>query len=67
MDPITNMLVLDGLTKKSYSPKEWLQYYKNVWGRNVIARTVDVKTDRCSRRTTLTQWLKKPAQVKSFQ
>lgn len=51
MDPITNMLVLDGLTKKSYSPKEWLQYYRNVWGRNLIARTVDVKCDQVLKAT----------------
>lgn len=46
MDPMTNMITMDILTKKEYSPRDWLIYYKNVWIRNTIARTIDVDTDR---------------------
>ena len=41
-----NMLTLDVLTQKNYSAKQWLQYYRNVWLRNTIARTIDVNTDQ---------------------
>lgn len=46
MDPVQNMPILDALANKDYSPSQWLQYYKNVWTRNLIARVVDVETDR---------------------
>ena len=39
------------LTKREYSPKEWLTYYKNIWVKNVVARTIDVDTDKVLKAT----------------
>lgn len=39
MDPI------DAQAKNKYTYAEWLNYYKNVWNRNLVARTIDVQTD----------------------
>lgn len=36
---------LDALTHKVYSPKDWLTFYKNIWTRNLVARTIDVQND----------------------
>lgn len=33
------------LTKRKITAQEWLQYYQNIWTRNAVARTVDVKVD----------------------
>ncbi len=44
-DPIPTMPVVDGLCKTTYTAKEWLNYYWNVWNRNLVARTIDVQTD----------------------
>ena len=40
------ILSIDALSKKELSTKEWLTYYKNVWQRNLIARTIDVDCDK---------------------
>ncbi len=37
---------VDDLTAKSYSTKEWLTYYLNVWSRNLVARAIDVEHDK---------------------
>lgn len=34
------------LTKREFTPQEFLLYYKNTWIRNAAARTIDVQTDR---------------------
>ena len=36
----------DTLTKQQYTAQEWMQYYKNIWVRNLVARTIDVKNDQ---------------------
>ena len=41
----TNMPSYDALASKKYSPREWLNYYRNIWVRNNVARTIDVMTD----------------------
>lgn len=33
------------LAKNNITRKEWLQYYKNVWTRNLMARAIDVASD----------------------
>jgi len=33
------------MATSDYSPRNWLQYYKNIWTRNAVARTIDVQTD----------------------
>lgn len=33
------------LAQRDFTPQQWLQYYKNVWTRNAVARTIDVKVD----------------------
>lgn len=38
--------IQDALYKSIITTKEWLQYYINTWTRNVIARTIDVETDK---------------------
>lgn len=45
MDPIQSMPNMVELTQKNFTPKEWLTYYKNIWTRNNVARTIDVMTD----------------------
>ena len=37
---------MDALTKNDYTPKMWLTYYRNVWIRNTVARSIDVVTDQ---------------------
>lgn len=37
---------MDALCKTQYSDQEWLNYYLNVWKRNLVARLIDVETDR---------------------
>jgi hypothetical protein len=45
MDPVQTMPTNDGLTTKIYTAKEWLTYYRNIWVRNLVARTIDVEND----------------------
>lgn len=45
MDPIQTMPAHDAMTKAEYTPAEWLTYYKNIWTRNLIARTIDMQSD----------------------
>jgi len=45
MDPMQTMPDVKDMATTEYSPKNWLLYYKNVWTRNAIARTIDVQTD----------------------
>ena len=33
------------LTRENFTPAEWLNFYRNVWNRNCIARTIDIQTD----------------------
>lgn len=33
------------LAQRDFTPQQWLQYYKNIWTRNAVARTIDVKVD----------------------
>lgn len=35
----------DALTHKNYSPREWLQYYRNIWTRNLMGSMTDVQHD----------------------
>lgn len=37
--------VLELMATKEYTPKEWLNFYKNLWTRNLVARTIDVQSD----------------------
>lgn len=47
MNPIEQaMPSLDAMTKVEYTAKDWLMFYKNVWTRNLVARTIDVQRDR---------------------
>ena len=46
MDPMQTMITMDALTKNDYTPKMWLTYYRNVWIRNTVARSIDVVTDQ---------------------
>lgn len=39
----------DALTKGIYTPLQWLYFYKNLWTRNLIARTIDVQNDAASK------------------
>lgn len=36
---------IEALTTKNYTAADWALYYKNVWMRNAIARTIDVQSD----------------------
>lgn len=36
---------IEALTTKNYTATDWALYYKNVWMRNAIARTIDVQSD----------------------
>jgi hypothetical protein len=46
MDPIQTMPNNEAMAGKVFTAKEWLTYYLNVWYRNVVARTIDVESDR---------------------
>jgi len=46
MDPTQTMPDNGSLCKNTYTKKEWLNYYKNVWTRNLVARCIDVETDK---------------------
>ena len=46
MDPIQTMPNMEFMVKANLTPRECLQYYKNVWTRNVVARTIDVACDQ---------------------
>ena len=52
MDPALVPLVMPSaveLAKLKFTPKEWLTYYRNVWLRNAVARTIDVKNDEMAK------------------
>ena len=34
------------LVGRDYSATEWLRFYKNIWTRNLMARVIDVQTDK---------------------
>jgi len=44
-DKAQTMPSIKDLVETNMSPRHWLQYYKNIWTRNLIARTIDVQTD----------------------
>lgn len=39
-------LMLKELTAGSFTPANWLTYYKNIWVKNLVARTIDLNQDR---------------------
>lgn len=44
-DQVQVMPEVNAMVLNNYSKREWLQYYKNVWVRNCMARAIDVQTD----------------------
>jgi len=36
---------ISSLAANTYTKRQWLNYYKNVWTRNLMARCIDVQTD----------------------
>lgn len=36
---------IESLTRENFTATEWARYYKNVWMRNALARTIDVQSD----------------------
>lgn len=51
METSTTLPTAAELAKRDYTPQEWLQYYKNIWTRNAVARTIDVKVDEAIKAT----------------
>lgn len=45
MEPAVTMPNVIELATRKITAQEWLQYYQNIWTRNAVARTVDVKVD----------------------
>jgi len=39
----------DSMCLMGYTANEWLQYYQNIWTRNLIARTIDIKSDEAQK------------------
>ena len=39
------MPTFDQMLTSQYTPKQWLQYYKNIWTRNLMARCIDMQSD----------------------
>lgn len=39
------MPAMSALVKETFTRREWLNYYLNIWGRNITARLIDVKSD----------------------
>lgn len=48
-DPIPTMPSFDALCKTKFSPQEWLMYYRNVWMRNLTARSIDMAQDTAAK------------------
>lgn len=46
MENPSQMPSTDALLKANFTDVQWLQYYKNVWTRNAVARAIDVQNDR---------------------
>jgi len=44
-DPLDNTPSIEEMLNKQISPAQWLNYYRNVWQRCLIARTIDVQSD----------------------
>ena len=44
-DNIQESPSLKDLCEGKYTYKQWLTYYKNIWTRNLMARSIDVQTD----------------------
>jgi len=42
---VSAMPPLKELIETNLEPKQWLIYYRNVWKRNLIARTIDMQSD----------------------
>lgn len=40
---------MDALAKTKYTPADWLLYYRNIWSRNLVARTIDVYSDKVTK------------------
>ena len=40
------MPALNDLTKFIFTPKQWVTFYRNVWARNLINKTVDIECDK---------------------
>ena len=35
----------EALLKQTFTPREWLTYYRNIWNKNMIATIVDIQVD----------------------
>ena len=42
---VSAMPPLKDLIETNLSPKQWLIYYRNIWSRNLLARTIDLQSD----------------------
>lgn len=45
MEQPASLPTMDTLTKVTYTMRDWLMYYKNIWTRNATARLIDVQCD----------------------
>lgn len=45
MDNPQTMPAMSAVVKETFSRREWLNYYLNIWQRNITARLIDVKSD----------------------
>lgn len=45
MDQTLTVNGVEAMAKNKYSRKEWLNYYRNSWNRNIVALTIDVQDD----------------------
>lgn len=45
MEPSQTIPNVAELSARDFTAKQWLRYYKNIWTRNAVARTVDVVAD----------------------
>ena len=44
-DNSQSMPAMSALVKETFTRREWLNYYLNIWGRNITARLIDVQSD----------------------
>lgn len=39
------MVPIEDLINSNTTPRQWIQYYKNIWTRNIIAKVIDIQGD----------------------
>lgn len=49
MDNSQTMPTMSALVRETFTRREWLNYYLNIWQRNIAARIIDTESDRIAK------------------